>query len=115
MALATILAARDAYMRALIPLGEAYIVERHLSDRETELTGRAFTAKDDSRVLQISIDDDAVPTAFIKSVGFKDDRTLLQIIVKGRNLHLNRCKHIFKMWLVDKVSEDEMDAYISEF
>lgn len=115
MTLEALLAARNAYEQAFGSVNEPSLTEQRLSDKELKLTGHAFVASKNNRTFQITVENEAVTAAFIKTVGVDEECHLLQVIVSQDDLLVDKCKTILSMWADEKTSLDEMDAFISNF
>ena len=86
-----------------------------LSDRELELTGNVIIVRNRDRVFQISIQDDSVPTAFIKRVGVNYEKSLLQVIVSSSNLRLVASDELFRKWMVSWSPEEKVRKLADKF
>jgi len=107
---------RDHYAAALSKHGDVvHCVEERLSDKMLEITGHVFVVKNINRIIQISIEEDALACAFIKRLGENDEDSLLQIFVNPNDLKTQECVDLFKRWIVTCDSEESLQKLLSEF
>lgn len=84
-----------------------------MADSDIKLTGTILKYKRGERYFQISVDVDAVPSAFIKKTGVEFDQSLLQIIIPDSD-NLNDVVKLFGMWIVNMDGFSMINHFISD-
>lgn len=112
----TLLDARDQYELhfASLPIDLETVVERH-SDHDLPLSQCAFAANKDSRRIQITLEDEAVPCAFLKKTGVDLEIMLVHVIVSVTDLRIDACKRIFDEWIVKLSPLETVTALAARF
>ena len=101
--LETLTDARGEYERVFAANGLGiHAMAESLPDRDLLLSGHVIVLNDGARRLQISVDEEAIPCAFLKKIGVDDEATLLQIIVSDEDLFVDECSALVSSWLTNE-------------
>ena len=106
--------ARDEYERAFSADARMLDDIDVLSDRDLELSGHVYIANRGNRRMQITVDDDSVPSAFLKRTGIDDEVSLLQVILNSRDLKTSSCASLLRLWLFDNMREEKLPQKLGE-
>lgn len=77
------------------------IVQR-LSDRDLELSCHVYVATSGDRCFQITLMEDGIRCAFMKKVGYPEEKDLLQIHVRSNVLMIDKCGRLLDAWLLTR-------------
>lgn len=109
-----LLDARNTYENSFYSRHPALLsfVER-LSDRDLELSCHVYVETSGDRRFQITLMEDSISCAFMKKVGYPEEKDLLHIHVTSDDLMIDKCGRLLDAWLLIR-SEFSVVAGLAE-
>jgi hypothetical protein len=116
MDLQTLLDAQATFERALVASRGSVdgLLDRRCA-RDLDLSHQVLVAKSSGRLMQIQLEDDVVPTAFLKNVGVDYSDILLQVLVSVSDLRVEACLGLFDIWIDRRATLAEVRALTESF
>ncbi len=73
-----------------------------LSDRDLALSCHVYVATSGDRRFQITLMEDGISCAFMKKVGYPEEKYLLHIHVTSGDLMIDKCGRLLDAWLLTR-------------